>query len=77
VTRVIRHEAVLDFFQDVFETPELSINIVIADIHCDSRHNGRGRWSPISNGSTKPPVRGGKVTKVQRPGRNRHGKKEG
>lgn len=78
MTRVIANEPVLDFFQDVFETPELSINILFVDVRCDSRHVRRGRWSIISNGATRPPVTTGKVTttNISKKRRNHHGKKE-
>jgi len=77
MTRIVDHYPVLDYFQDVFETPELSINIVFADVHCDSRHVRRGRWSPIAN-ATRPPTKRGTVTvtNTSKKRRNRHGKKE-
>lgn len=72
MTHVIANEPILDFFQDVFETPELSINILFVDVQCGAtRHPTRPtvKHNPVA---TNPPVKAGKVTPVRISGHNKN-----
>lgn len=59
MTRVIHSQPFNDFVQDLFEQPDMAINVIVL-MSDEPRHIRRGRRSPIVQPTTQPTVRDGK-----------------